>query len=345
MKIENISIGSGAPAFLIAEVGQAHDGSLGIAHAYIDAASEVGVDAVKFQTHLAAAESTLDEPFRIRFSRQDETRYAYWKRMEFSFEQWQELKDHALEKGLVFLSSPFSVQAVELLTRLDIPAWKIGSGETVSGDILDVIIETKKPVLVSTGMSTFEEIECMVKKFRKSETSFALLQCTSKYPVDFSEVGLNVLQEMKELFHCPVGLSDHSGSIFPPLAALALGVDLIETHIVFDKRMFGPDATASLTMAEFTLLVKARTAFHRMKSNPVDKNKMVHSLSEMRNIFGKSLATTKDLPAGTVLTEALLTCKKPGTGIPIGEKEKIIGRKLKNAVFRTRLLRWEDLDG
>jgi len=132
--------GDRSPCFIIAEVGQAHDGSLGMAHAYIDAAAEAGVDAIKFQTHIAEAESTTDEPFRVKFSMQDDTRYEYWRRMEFTFDQWQGLSRHANEKGIVFLSSPFSIQAVALLEKLAVPAWKVGSGETVSGDTISAIL-------------------------------------------------------------------------------------------------------------------------------------------------------------------------------------------------------------
>ena len=343
--IGDIEIGPERPTSIIAEVGQAHEGSLGMAHAFIDAASDAGVDAIKFQTHIASEESTLDEPFRIRFSHQDASRYDYWKRMEFTVEQWQELSKHAKKKGLVFLSSPFSIQAVEILEGLDVPAWKIGSGETVSGDIIDAVLETRKPVLLSTGMSPFHEIEMYVKKFREHGIEFALFQCISKYPVDFTEVGLNVIQEMKDRYACPVGLSDHSGSIFPALAAMVAGADIIEAHIVFDKRMFGPDTLASLTVEDFSLLANARDAFYQMNANPVDKDKVAGYMRQMRSTFGKSLATIKDLPAGTILTEKLLRVKKPGTGIPPDDKSKIVGKILKKDVSQNRLLRWEDLDG
>ncbi len=345
IKIEGHIIGDGKPAFVIAEVAQAHDGSLGMAHTYIDAAAEAGVNAVKFQTHIAEAESTLDEPFRVRFSHQDSTRYDYWKRMEFTVEQWHGLAKHAGEKGLIFLSSPFSIQAVDMLEKLGVPAWKIGSGEAVSGDILEAVMETGKPVLLSTGMSTFEEIDTLVERFKAKQTPFALFQCTSKYPVELSEVGLNVIREMKTRYTCPAGLSDHSGSIYPALAALVLGADIIEAHIVFDKRMFGPDTPASLTVEDFKLLTRARDTFHQMLSSPVDKDMMAKYLQDMRTTFGKSLAPSRDLSAGTVLTEIMLTAKKPGTGIPVSRKNEITGKRLKKDVSQKMLLQWEDIDG
>lgn len=337
-------IGNNSRCFIIGEVAQAHDGSLGMAHAYIDAAAESGCDAVKFQTHIAVAESTLDEPFRIHFSSQDQTRYDYWQRMEFTFEQWQGLQEHARQKGLVFLSTPFSMQAVEMLEKFDVPAYKIGSGETVADDIINIIIKTGKPLLLSTGLSTFEEIDHLVERFTKNNSPYALFQCTSKYPVDLTEVGLNVLEEMKKRYNCPVGLSDHSGTVFPSLAAIVLGADIIETHIVFDKRMFGPDTPASLTIEEFKILDEARKAFYTMQSNPVDKDKMAESMMHVREIFGKSLALLEDLPAGTVLNESMLTAKKPGTGIPLSQKHNVVGKILQSDVSQKRLLRWEDLN-
>src|SRR6478735_7224173 len=143
----------GAGCIIVGEVAQAHDGSLGLAHAFIDAIAAAGADAVKFQTHIAAAESTPGEPFRVKFSKQDATRYDYWKRMEFTPEQWQGLRDHALEKGLVFLSSAFSLAAVDLLEVLGMPAWKVGSGEIGTLPMLEKMARTGKPVLLSNGLA------------------------------------------------------------------------------------------------------------------------------------------------------------------------------------------------
>lgn len=339
------AVGGDAPCFLIAEVAQAHDGSLGAAHAYIDLAADVGVDAVKFQTHIAKAESTLDEQFRIKFSRQDETRYAYWKRMEFSVEQWAGLAQHAQDRGLVFLSSPFSLEAVDLLRQINMLAWKIGSGEAASWDLLNAVCEAGGPVLLSTGMSDYSAVEQAVKFIRSKDRDLALFQCTSRYPVKFSEVGLNVIDELRSRFHCPVGLSDHSGSIYPALAAMAQGASLIEAHIVFDRRMFGPDTVASLTPDEFALLVQARDSFAEMFSHPVDKDRIAAELGNMRSLFGKSVALISDLSEGTVLTTEMLTLKKPGTGIAASEMAAIAGRRLKHDVDSRRLLSWDDLDG
>jgi N,N'-diacetyllegionaminate synthase len=342
--IQGRRIGPQSPCFLIAEVAQAHDGSLGAAHAYIDAAANAGVDAVKFQTHIAEAESTLDEPFRIKFSRQDETRYAYWKRMEFSPEQWAGLAAHAQERKLVFLSSAFSVAAVKLLKKLGMAAWKVGSGEVGTRDLLDAMLAAGGPILLSTGMSNYAEIGEVVARLRGRGAELALFQCTSRYPVSLAEVGLNVIGELRQRFTCPAGLSDHSGRIYPALAAMAQGADMIEAHIVFDKRMFGPDTPASLTVAEFKHIAQARDAIAQMLAHPVDKDRMAGDLAQTRAMFGKSVALLRSLPAGTVLARDMLTVKKPGTGIPAAEIDSLIGRRLKRDADAQRLLSRDDID-
>ena len=336
-------IGHEKAPFVIAEVAQAHEGSLGTAHAYIDAIAEAGADAVKFQTHIAEEESTLDEPFRVKFSYQDKTRYDYWKRMEFTKIQWKELFEHASERGLVCLSSPFSVKAVEMLNEIGVPAWKVGSGEINTKDMLDAIVGTGLPVLISTGMSSYREIEEITSFIRRKGTAFALFQCSTRYPASFKEVGLNVIDELRQRFRCLVGLSDHTGSPFPSLAALARGADMIEVHVVINKRLFGPDVVASISIGELAMIVKARDAFHTMNNHTVDKDVFAKSVADTKLLFSKSIAPVKALKAGTVLKREMVTLKKPGTGIPFSELNNIIGRSLKREVFPERLLKWDDI--
>jgi len=344
INIGGIPIGHKHKPFIIAEIAQAHDGSLGTAHAYIDVAADAGVDAIKFQTHIAAEESTLDEEFRIKFSYQDQTRFDYWKRMEFTEIQWKELSDHAKKRNLFFLSSPFSVKAVDILEKLKVPAWKVGSGEILSEEILDRMCRSGAPILLSTGMSKWAEIEECVQLIKKRKAPYALMQCTSMYPTSYENIGLNVIKEMRERFECPVGLSDHSGSIYPGLAAMALGATLIEVHIIYDRKCFGPDTVASITPKELRLLVEARDAFFKMFSSPVEKDQMAEKLSQTKSLFTKSFAPALAIKAGTVLTQEHLKLKKPGTGIPKQEMSKIIGKKLRKDVTPNRLLQWEDME-
>lgn len=337
-------IGNGLRPFIIAEVGQAHDGSLGLAHSFIDAASKSRVDAVKFQTHIANSESTIDEPFRVKFSLQDETRYDYWRRMEFTAEQWAGLAQHAKEKDLVFLSSPFSIEAVELLEKIGIAAWKIGSGEFWSNQMLRAMMDTRKPLLISTGMSDWSDINEMASQLTEDEYPFCLFQCTSSYPTPLGDIGLNVLDDISTKLGCPVGLSDHSGSIFPSIAAMARDAALIEVHMTLAREMFGPDVSSSLTIEELKVLVQFRDAIWLMNQNPVDKDEMAGRLKGVRDLFSKSIALNRDLCSGHVLNREDVCLKKPGTGISIKEIDKVVGKVLKHDVGTNRLLRWEDLN-
>ena len=330
---------------IIAEVAQAHDGSLGMAHAYIDAAAAAGADAIKFQTHIADAESTLDEPFRVKFSLQDESRYDYWKRMEFTTDQWLGLADHAREKGLFFLSSPFSVEAVDLLEKVGVAGWKIGSGEAFSIELLDAIFSTKKPILLSTGMSSWKEIDETASILKSRNLEFAILQCTSKYPTSLDEIGLNVIDEIRSRYDVPTGLSDHSGTPWPGLVALARGADVLEVHVAFDRRMFGPDTIASLTFEELSLICEMRNATRKMDNAPVDKDLLAQEMRSMRDMFGKSLALKYSISSGEIISSEAITSKKPASGIPYRDFDKVIGKKLIRDVPSNRLLSWDDIDG
>ena len=313
---------------IIAEIAQAHEGSLGIAHSYIDALAKTGVDAVKFQTHIAAAESSRFEPFRVKFSYEDKTRYDYWKRMEFTPEQWLGIKTHCDEVGLEFLSSPFSNAAVDLLEKIGVNYYKIGSGEVNNFLLLEKIARTGKHIILSSGMSSFEELDASAGFLRQKKVQFSILQCTTAYPTDPREWGLNVISELKERYQVPVGFSDHSGDVSACIAAAALGCELFEFHVVFDKRMFGPDAEASLTIDQATRLVESIRQVKEALSYPVDKENN-NKFSNLKKIFEKSLAVNKALPTGHQLRFEDLEAKKPkGKGIDASKFRSVIGRTL-----------------
>ncbi len=335
--------GSQPSCIVVAEVGQAHDGSLGQAHAFIDAIAAAGADAVKFQTHIAAAESTPSEPWRVRFSTQDSSRYEYWKRMEFVEGQWLELKNHADEVGLMFLSSPFSVEAVELLERVGVAAWKIPSGELSTESLLRRVLETGKPVWLSSGMSGWVELDRAVEKVRNYGNALAVLQCTTAYPCPPEELGLNLIQEMRMRYECMAGFSDHSGRIYASLAAATLGAELVEVHVTLSREMFGPDVTSSLTTAELRQVVDGVGHITRARANPVDKDAMAASLAPVRAMFTKSVTLCQALPAGTILTSDHLAAKKPGTGIPAERMRDVVGRRLARNLDADTILHEDDL--
>ena len=328
---------------IIAEVAQAHDGSLGTAHAYIDAVARAGADAVKFQTHIAAAESTPGEPWRVKFSPQDATRYEYWRRMAFTEAQWHGLKKHADERGLLFLSSPFSLEAVDLLDRVGVAAWKVASGEVTNAPLIERMIATGLPVWISTGMSTLAEIDAAVGWVKAGAVPVTVFQCTSMYPTPPEKVGLNLMPFYRERYGCDVGLSDHSGTIYPGLTAAALGAACVEVHVTFSREAFGPDVQASLTVDELKQLVEGVRFIEAMQAHPVDKDAMADAMASMRGLFTKSIVPRTNLPAGTALEREHLTFKKPGTGIPVERLEEVLGRRLKRDVTADELLRFEDL--
>jgi N,N'-diacetyllegionaminate synthase len=338
------SLGQGR-CLVIGEVALTHDGSLGLAHAFVDAIADAGADAVKFQTHIAAAESTPAEPFRVAFSRQDTSRYDYWKRMEFTEEQWRELAVHAGTRGLVFLSSPFSIEAVDLLERIGMPLWKIPSGETSNAILLDRILATRAPVLLSTGMSPVAEIDAAVARVRAQHVPVGVFQCTTAYPCPPEQIGLNLIPFYRERYGCWVGLSDHSATIYPGLAGTALGMDMLEVHVALTREMFGPDVIASVTTAELRQLVDGIRFIERMRAHPVDKDASAKETAPLRRLFTRSLVARVDLPAGTVLTRDHLAVKKPGTGLPPDRLQDIIGLRLARPVVADQLLAADDIEG
>jgi N,N'-diacetyllegionaminate synthase len=337
-------VGAGHSPFIVAEVAQAHDGSLGAAHAYVDAVAKTGAQAIKFQLHIAAAESTRSETFRVKFSPQDQNRYDYWKRMEFSEEQWVGLSRHASERGLLFLCSPFSIAAVELLERLGVPAWKIGAGEITTAPLLDRVARTGRPVILSSGVAGWSDLDAAVARVRQGRAPVAVLQATTSYPCPPEALGLNVIPELRQRYRCPVGLSDHSAKTYAGLAAVALGADLLEVHVVFSRECFGPDTIASLTTAELSDLVTGARFIHASLSSPVDKDAMAAKLADVRALFGKSLVAARDLPAGHRIAADDVAFKKPGHGIPAGAMDRVQGRRLRRAMASDELFSEDNLE-
>jgi N,N'-diacetyllegionaminate synthase len=344
LSVDRRPIGSRAPTFIVGEVGLLHEGSLGLAHAFVDAIAKAGAHAVKFQTHIAEAESTSAEPFRTRFSPQDVTRFDYWRRTAFTENEWAGLATHARERGLVFLSSPFSIEAVELLERVGVPGWKVGSGEVSNTPMIRRMAESGLPVILSSGMSSLAELDGAVSILRAADAPLAVLQCTSSYPCPPEQIGLNMLQILRDRYDVPVGLSDHSGTIYPSLAAAALGADVIEVHVTLSREMFGPDVRAAVTTEELRRLCEGATFIRTALAHPVDKDALSDELAPLRAIFTKSVVLREELPAGTVLEERHLAVKKPGTGIPARQLAEVVGRRLRRDLAADEPLRQEDLE-
>jgi N-acetylneuraminate synthase len=336
MRIGNRSIGPGSPALVIAEIGNNHDGSLGQARALVEAAAEAGADAVKLQTHIAAAEMLPSTPTPPHF---DEPRYAFTQRMELSLEAHQTLKALAEERGLILFSSPFSVAAVELLEQVGVPAYKIASGEVSNPPLIEAIAATGKPVLLSTGMSGLEDVAPAMETLAGSDV--VLLQCTSAYPCPPERVNLAGMATLRERFGVPVGLSDHTADIHTSIAAVALGAVAIEKHFTLSRRLYGPDHHASLEPEDLARLVDGvRQVEAALGDGTKDRDP---GLDPVRATFEKSVVAAADIPEGTVLEPALLTTKRPGTGIAAARIAEVIGRRTARALARDDMLQEADL--
>ena len=281
MKIGSREIRPGR-CFVIAEVGLAHDGNVTIAHSYIDAVAKRGVDAVKFQCHLG---DSVDKWRVWPRTPRNESRQEYWKRTDFTPEDWKGLAADAGYYDIEFLCSPFSVEAVERINPL-VPAWKVPSGKIADMELLGAIKATGKPVILSTGMATRDETQAAVDEFRGSGVKHALLQCTSKYPCSPEETGFSEFAWLRgdPIKDYPVGLSDHSGTIYAGIAAAALGAQILEVHVCFSKEQGGFDVEASLDMDQLEQLVEG-VRFVEEALQPVDKDQMAKELSREREIF------------------------------------------------------------
>tara|TARA_B110000027_G_C16079625_1_gene282999 strand:- start:348 stop:1394 length:1047 start_codon:yes stop_codon:yes gene_type:complete len=341
-KINNRVIGDKSLPLVIAEIGQAHEGSIEKAFKFIDRIKDNGGDAAKFQLHLASEESTLDEPFRVKIKK-FKSRYSYWESVEFTLEEWFKISSYCKRKKILFLSSVFSRKGVEILSKVKTNAWKIASGEFKSKKIIDDMIQTKLPILFSTGMMNFNEIKMLHNKLNKKSIDHAIFQCTSNYPVKLKNTGLNVVSELRNKFDCQVGYSDHSGFISPSMMALTLRANLIEVHLKLNQNDRGPDASSSLDFKEFKNLCKIRDEIFVINNNPVNKNIIKKDIYFMRKLFGKSIALKVDLEKGSIIKKDNLTMKKPGFGFNENQMKNIVGRKVANFVSSKRILKPKDV--
>jgi len=222
--------------------------------------------------------------------------------------------------------------------------WKVASGEVGNLAMLERLVATGRPIILSSGMSDLSELDAASARVKAAGLPLAVLQCTTAYPCPPERVGLNMLSSFRERYGSFVGLSDHSGTIYPALAGAAIGMDVFETHVTLSRDAFGPDVKASVTPAELRQIVDGIRFIESMRANPVDKDTMAREMAPLRNIFTKSVVARRALPAGAVLAEADLAVKKPGTGIPGNRLAEVIGRRLRRSVTVDELLRAEDLE-
>lgn len=339
---QNSSDTLGMQAKIVVEIGQAHEGSESFAHAHIDEVAKSGADAVKFQLHIARAESSLDDIFRTddRFRR--ESRFEYWLRHEISESIMEDLVMHAKEVNLEVGFSTFSLEGLERVQKSGADFLKIGSGEAIQEWFLSAASEIDLPIVLSTGLSTFAEIENAVETLNSRPKQLTLLQCVTHYPSNLADIGLNLIPELKSRFGLEVGISDHSGLLAPAVFAISSGANIVEVHGTFSKKSRGLDATSSLDFDEIALLVQMRDAWSTMSRNPVNKDTLSERLSSMRTVFGRSLATARTLEPGEKITLQDFYYAKPGGGIPPENLHHFVGKTVRQRVEAHSILSKED---
>jgi N,N'-diacetyllegionaminate synthase len=338
MEIAGRSIGPGGAALVIAEIGNNHDGNVRQAERLIEAAADAGADAVKFQTHIAEAEMLPSTPTPPHF---DEPRFQFTKRMELSHGDHVRLKAFAEERNLVFFSSPFSVEAVNLLESVGVPAYKVASGEVTNPPLLEAIAATRKPVLLSSGMSGLEDVERAAQILREAGSPFLVMQCTSTYPCPPDQVNLRAMVAMGERLGCPYGLSDHTPDIYTSIAAVALGAGAVEKHFTLSKRLYGPDHHASLVPEELARLVDGVRQVEAALGTGEKQRDAAHDA--VRATFEKSVVTRITIPEGTLIEREMLTTKRPGNGIPALRLTELVGRRAARTLDANVLVEEADL--
>jgi N-acetylneuraminate synthase len=324
---------------IIAEIGSVHDGSFGNAKNLIEAAAASGADVVKFQTHIAEAETLPNAPAPAYFKA--EPRMDYFRRTGFTIPQWKELQAHAREVGVGFLSSPFSEAAVDLLEEVGVDAYKIPSGEVSNVPMLEAVAATGKPCYLSSGMSDWTELDAAVAALRPGGP-LVVMQCSSAYPCPPERVGLNVIAQMAARWGLPVGFSDHTLGPAAPIAAVAVGAVVVEKHFTFSRLMYGSDAAHSMEPADFKAMVGWLREAAAMRDGTVDKSDTT-PYRDMKRIFEKSVVTAAALAKGELVARTHLAFKKPGDGIPAARWREVVGRRTNRDLPADHKLTIEDL--
>jgi N-acetylneuraminate synthase len=311
--------------YIIAEVGSVHDGSFGNACKLISLAAKCGVSAIKFQTHFGEFES-LKNANRPSFFK-EEDRIDYFNRTMFDFLQYKKFLNLAAINKIDFLSSPFSIEAVNFLEKLNIKAYKIPSGELTNHPLLERVARTRKRVFLSTGMATWKEIDEAVRILR-SNKDLIIMQCTSIYPCPPDKVGLNIISELKNRYNIKVGFSDHTNDSVASIGAVYLGATAIEKHITFSKYMYGSDAKNALEPKEFKNFCDDIKKACLISNNPIKKD-IFFNFKNVKKVFEKSIVSKIDLLKGTKIKMNHLSFKKPGDGISASRYKKLLGLTLK----------------
>ena len=340
MKIGNRSIGPNERPLIIAEIGINHGGSLDVAKSMVDLIVHSGCECVKHQTHIIEDEMT-EEAKAIFPPNANKSIWDVMKECSLNLDEEQELKEYAENLGLIWISTPFSRMAADFLDEIDVPAFKIGSGEADNLPLINHIAQKGKPIIMSTGMQSIKSLKNSVNILEKSGVEYALLECTNLYPSPPEIVSLQGIQELKEAFpKALVGFSDHSIGPHIALASVALGACIIERHFTDTRYRSGPDITCSMDPAELRLLVDRSIEIHKALMNPKQRTEPEESVYKFARA---SVVADRDMAAGHIITEKDIWVRRPGSGeIPGYKYNDIIGKKLRLDVKKNHQFKWSN---
>lgn len=332
--------------YIIAEAGVNHNGNLSTAIELVKKAKESGCNCIKFQTFNAdriATKKAKKADYQIKNTNSDDTQYEMLKKLELSESDFSIIIKECENINIDFMSAPFDVEDVYTLDRLNMKRFKIPSGEITNKPLVEAVALTQKPLILSTGMCTIDEVEQAIDWIYKSgNRQVALLHCTSNYPTPIDEVNMKAMLTLKEKFGLPVGYSDHTEGTVIPIMAVSMGAQIIEKHFTLDKSMNGPDHKASLELCELSKMVNeirmVEEAFGDGIKEPTDSERNI------KKLVRKSIVASKKLKKGHIITEKDLSCKRPGTGIEPKFIEEVVGKKLNKDLNQDTLILFEDLD-
>ena len=340
MKIGNRSIGPNEPPLVIAEIGINHGGDLDVAKNMVDLIASSGCECVKHQTHIIEDEMT-EEAKSIFPPNADKSIWDVMKECSLTLDEEKELKKHAENLGLIWISTPFSRKAVDFLDHIDVPAFKIGSGEADNLPLINHIAKKGKPIIMSTGMQSIQSLKNSVEILENSHVEYALLECTNLYPSPPESVSLKGIEELKEAFpKALVGFSDHSIGPEMALASVALGACIVERHFTDTRYRDGPDISCSMDPAELRLMIDRSVEIYKALKNP--KQRTIPE-EDVYKFARASVVADKDMPAGHIITEKDIWARRPGSGeIPGYKYHDVIGKKLRLAVKKNHQLEWSN---
>jgi N-acetylneuraminate synthase len=331
--------------FIIAEAGVNHNGSPDLALRLVDAAKASGADAVKFQTfraELLATRAAHKAAYQERTTANTESQFEMLQRLELDETAHRRLIEHCRNTGIQFLSSPFDWQSADLLAAMDVPLFKVPSGEITNLPFLEHLARKGRPLILSTGMSTLGEVEEAVHVLQAAGApQVTLLHCVTEYPAPYAEVNLRAMQTLKCAFGLAVGYSDHTLGIDIAVAAVALGAEVIEKHFTLDRALPGPDHAASLEPAEFQQMVEAIRHVEAALGNGIK----APAPCELPNlsVARKSVVAARSLPAGHRLATGDLDIKRPGNGLAPKLLPVLIGRTLRAGLAKDEVIHWDHL--